>query len=322
MVMALLRKQHHAAQQSRPRPHLGILVASGSLALAFVLAFHSRLPDIAGLGLIVDSGLIWFGILIPVLGLLAILARRKRLAIAVMVPALIWSFMFLPGMVPLAWSAPATSATSLTVASQNVQAGSGTAADSARVLAATASEVVALQEIDGASRSAVDAELNPHYEFSYRIGTVGLWSNYPILNARPESLGLGWNRALSADLQTPAGLVRIYVVHAASARPFQHSDRDTMLANLAQTISEDPSGKVIAVGDFNAASTDRHFSLLTQHLNEPLQDNPLAGFSWPVSPLPVTRLDHILQRGMSATSNSLMRAGDSDHLAIRASFNL
>ena len=103
--------------------------------------------------------------------------------------------------------------------------------------------MVALQEIDGASRDAVDAELNPHYEFSYRIGTVGLWSSYPILNASPQGLGLGWNRALSADLDTPGGLVRIYVVHAASARPLEHTDRDTMLANLGRDHGRGPERK-------------------------------------------------------------------------------
>ncbi|POH59883.1 endonuclease/exonuclease/phosphatase family protein [Arthrobacter glacialis] len=320
--MDLLQEHHSPTRRSRKRPVLNLFVLLGSLTLTFILLAHAWLPEIAGLGLIVDSGLIWFGALIPVLGLLALAARPRQLAVAVLVPALVWALLFIPGMVPLAWSAPASSEASLSVVSQNVQAGSGTAGDSARSLAATGAQVIALQEIDGASRDAVDAELNPHYEFSYRIGTVGLWSNYPILNPSPQGLGLGWNRALSADLDTPGGLVRIYVVHAASARPLEHSDRDTMLASLAQTIDEDPSKKVIAVGDFNAASTDRYFSALTKHLSEPAQDDGLAGFTWPANPMPITRLDHILQRGLTVTSNSVVPAGASDHLAIHASFNL
>ncbi|MHA7269653.1 endonuclease/exonuclease/phosphatase family protein [Arthrobacter sp. HLT1-20] len=320
--MASLQEHHSPPRRSRTRPVLNLVVLAGSLAVTIILLGHSWLPETAGLGLIVDSGLIWFGALIPVLGLLAFAARRKHLTLAILVPAVVWSLLFVPSMVPLAWSAPEAAATSVTVVSQNLQAESGTAAESARSLAATGAQVLALQEIDGASRDSVDAELTPHYEYSYRIGTVGLWSTYPIRNASPQGLGLGWNRALSADLDTPAGLVRIYVVHAASARPLEHADRDTMLTALAQIIAADPSEKVIVVGDFNAASTDKYFSALTEHLAEPAQDGGLAGFTWPASPLPVTRLDHVLARGMTATSNSVLPAGSSDHLAIRASFNL
>lgn len=299
-----------------------MFVVVSSLVLTFVLLGHAWLPDVAGLGLVIDSGLIWLGALVPILGIAAIVARRKYLAAAVMVPAVVWALLFVPSMVPLAWTAPAPAADSMTVVSQNLQAESGTEAESARALAATGAQVIALQEIDGDSRDGVNAELDPHYEYSYRIGTVGLWSSYPILNAQPQGLSLGWNRALSADLQTPAGPVRIYVVHAASARPSEHADRDTMLANLATTIAADGSERVIAVGDFNAAASDRNFSALTAKLSEPRQDGGMAGFTWPASPLPVARLDHILQRGLEATSNSVLPAGASDHLAVRASFNL
>lgn len=320
--MALLQEHSRLPAKPHSHPWRSRTVVATSLALTFILLAHSWLPDIGGIGLVVDSGLIWFGALIPLLGLLAVAARRKHLAVAVLVPAVIWALLFVPALVPLAWSAPPPSENSLTVVSQNLKAESGTAAQSASDLATTGAQVVALQEIDGASRGSVAAELNQHYGHSYRIGTVGLWSSYPILNAQPQGLGLGWNRALSADLDTPAGLVRIYVVHAASARPSDHTERDTMLANLADTIAADPSERIIAVGDFNAASTDRHFSALTDQLSEPAQDEGLAGFTWPVAPFPVTRLDHILHRGLSATSNSVLAAGASDHLAIRTSFNL
>lgn len=299
-----------------------MLQVAGSLAFTFLLLAHSRLPDIAGLGLILDSGIIWLDALIPVFGIAAIAARRKYLATAVVVPAVVWSLLFMPGMVPLAWTAPAPTASTLTVASQNLQAQSGTAGESAGALAATGAQVVALQEIDVASGGAVAAALDPMYPYSYRIGTVGLWSTYPIINARPQDLGLGWNRALSADLETPAGLVRIYVVHAASARPADHKERDTMLANLATAVADDTSGRIIAVGDFNAATTDRSFAPLTRILKKPTNDSGLAGLTWPVSPFPVARLDHILQRGMTATSNAVFPAGASDHLAIRTTLNL
>ncbi|MBP2413869.1 vancomycin resistance protein VanJ [Arthrobacter stackebrandtii] len=320
--MTLLHERHAATAAPRPRTRAGLFVVACSLGLALLLLAHSWLPDIAGLGLIIDSGLIWLGALIPLLAGAALAVRQKRAAAAVLVPAVVWSLLFVPGMIPLEWTAPAASGHSVTVASQNLRAQAGTAAESAGALAASGAQVVALQEIDGASRNSVGAVLDPAYQYSYRIGTVGLWSIYPISNAQPQDLGLGWNRALSADLETPAGLVRIYVVHAASARPSQHAERDTMLAALAEIVAADTSERIIAVGDFNAATTDRNFAPLTQLLSEPDIDGGLAGFTWPVSPFPVARLDHLLQRGMAATSNEVFQAGASDHLAIRTTLNL
>lgn len=298
------------------------IVAAGSLLVALLLVAHSWVPDIAGAGLLLDSGLIWLGLAVPALAFVGLLARRKRVAILVLVPAVIWSLMFVPGMVPLTWFAPAATNQSLSVASQNIEAHSGTGAASARALAATGANVVAVQEMDAASRGEVKAVLDARYDHSYQVGTVGLWSSYPILNARPQSLGLGWNRALSAELDTPAGPVSIYVVHAASARPADHTDRDVMLTNLAATIAHDGNKRIVAVGDFNAAATDRHFAQLTAQLHEANQDQGLSGFTWPAAPLPVTRLDHVLSRGMDVTSNTVFRSGASDHRAMLARMNL
>lgn len=320
--MPPLQEQPNPSPIRRTRPVRTLLVVFGSLAITLILVAHAWLPDAAGLGLLVDSGLIWLGIFIPILLLLAVSTRRKRLTVLALAPTIAWSLLFIPGMVPLMWSAPQETEHSLSVASQNVRAESGTAAESAAALASAGPEVLALQEVDGGSRAAVDAALAPHYAYSYRIGTVGLWSDFPIINATPLGLGLGWNRALFADLQTPGGLVRVYVIHAASARPAEHADRDTMLANLAATIAADSSERIIAMGDFNATSTDRHFAALARLLDEPRQDQGLSGFTWPASPVPLARLDHILQRGMAVTSNSVIKAGDSDHLAVRSSFNL
>jgi len=320
--MALLAQLPTPPARSRAGLRAGAAVVLGSAALSALLLGHAQVPDVAGMGLLLDSGLIWLGATIPALGLLALAARRKRVAVVVLVPALIWAVMFVPGMVPLAWSAPPAAGNPMTVVSQNLQAGSGTAAESARTLADSGAQVVALQEIAGAARDSVAAELGARYGYSYLVGTVGLWSSYPIRNARPEGLGLGWNRALSADLATPGGTVRIYVVHAASARPADHTERDIMLTSLARTIAADSSERLVAVGDFNAAATDRHFTPLLEHLSEPRQDTGLPGFTWPASPFPVTRLDHVLQRGMSATSNTVLRAGAGDHLALRTSFTL
>jgi vancomycin resistance protein VanJ len=115
--------------------------------------------------------------------------------------------------------------------------------------------------------------------------------------------------------------VSIYVVHAASARPGDHAARDEMLANLADYPPRDENERLLLMGDFNAASTDRSMAGLFDSLDEANQTSGGLGFTWPAS-LPVTRLDHVLQRGMEVTSNTTHRIGASDHLAVVTTLNL
>lgn len=301
------------------RRRVNAVVVAGSLILAVLLAGHTLVPEFAGLGLAVDSASPWLGLVVIALAVLALFARQGRPIIAVPVPALVWSVLFVPALLPLAATPPADAA--LTIASQNVEADSSTGVESALALAATGADVVALQEMDYSTRSDIAEALGDTYDFSYQVGTVGLWSDYPIVNAQPLQLGLGWNRALAADLDTPSGPVSIYVIHAGSARLDDHSDRDTMLRELADTVPNDENNRVLVVGDFNAASTDRALAPLQAELSEANQTGGGLGFTWP-SFFPATRLDHLFTSGVEVTSNETLEAGASDHLALLASVNL
>jgi vancomycin resistance protein VanJ len=325
--MSLLAETPRASPSRKRRPPAGrralnAVVVASSLLLAALIVLHNWVPDVGGLGLLVDSAAPWLGVFIPLLIVLAVFARRGRPWVAVLVPIAAWGLVFGAAIVPLKWTAPAASANTLTVASQNIEASSGTGAASAADLVATGAQVVAIQEMDASSSAEVSSVLDASYEYSYQVGTVGLWSSYPILNAQPWDLGLGWQRALAADLETPEGLVSIYVIHAASARIGDHADRDEMLKNLADVLPNDENDRVIAVGDFNAASTDRAFKPILSQLDEPNQSDGLFGFTWPATPFPLARLDHFLQRGLDVTSNTVVPAGGSDHLAIVATVNL
>ncbi|CAN5156171.1 endonuclease/exonuclease/phosphatase family protein [soil metagenome] len=312
------------AARRRGNATLGMVTVILSLVLLALLLVHASVPDIAGAGLLLDTAIPWFGLFVLPLAVLALVSRRRRALLAVLAPVLAWALLFGPGLVPLSWSAvpPSTEpGTTLTVASQNIEATSGTGAQSAQALAATGADVIALEEMTSTDFDTISSTLADAYPHSYGVGTVGLWSKYPVTNAQPLNLGLGWNRALAADLETPQGLVSIYVIHAASARPGDVSARDSMLTALATTLPKDENNRVIAVGDFNAASTDRAMAGIKSQLAEANQSEGMLGSTWP-SNLPVTRLDHLLQRGMTVTSNTTLRAGGSDHQAILTSLNL
>lgn len=296
------------------------LIAAVAVLLAVAFLAHPLIPGAVGTA--TATALPWLVLLVPVLVIAAVLTRRRRAWLVAGLPLLAWLVVIGPLLLPLAAPASAdTAPDTLTVASQNVQAGSGTAAESALALSAEGADVIALEELDGAAREAASEALDESHPYSYAVGTVGLWSRYPIVNEQPLDLDLGWNRALAADLETPSGLVSVYVVHAASLRPGAQSDRDGMLTELAAIVERDENERVLVMGDFNATSTDPALRALQRSVSEPNRTAASLGFTWP-SGMPIARIDHIFQHGLEATESSVMEAGESDHLAVLTSFVL
>ncbi len=291
-----------------------------SLLIAILLATQSMVPGWLGSGL--ATLLPWLGVVIVLLFALSLRGRRRKAWIVVLVPASVWAVIFVPTLVPLDWiSPPVNPETSLIVASQNVEDGSGTAAESARGLVDRGAQIIALEELSAEARDDASAVLNPTHPYSYTVGTVGLWSKYPLQNKSPLELGLGWKRALNADVETPGGVVSVYVIHADSFRPGSQDGRDTMLEELGKIVPNDTSDRIIVMGDFNASSRDPALAPITQTLSEPNQSGLSFGFTWH-DLVPFTRIDHIFERGLEATANITFRLASSDHRAILARFNV
>ena len=284
-------------------------------ALALVaLMLLGNLPGAFGTAIAVVTP--WLGFAVLLLALAALLTRPRTIWLAAL-PALVWAttvWGFLPA--PMQ-SDPSSADGGLLVATQNVQAGSGTGELSAQTLSATGAEVIAFTEIDGDTGSSIEQTLTESYPNVSRVGTVGVWSKYPILSEEPLELGLGWKRALRVEIDAPAGSVAIYVVHAASVRPGAQGERDSMLRALGAEIAADPSPHVIAMGDFNAASTDPALDSVRGQLAEARFSGIGPSFTWPTA-LPIVRIDHVFQRGFTRASAQSMPAGGSDHLAILA----
>lgn len=313
------RPRTAAAERRRARSSAqAIAVLAVLAALAFVV--HPWIPGIVGTS--IATALPWLGLVVPALAIAAIATRRRRAWLIAGLPLLAWLMVMGPLLLPLAGDSAAHAGEGeLTVASQNVQARSGTAAASALALADRGADVIALEELDGEAREGAAEALAESHPFSYAVGTVGVWSKYPIVNEQPLELGLGWNRALAADLETPAGLVSVYVVHAASLRPGEQSDRDEMLTELAEVVARDENERVVVAGDFNATVTDPALRALQRTVSEPNQSGLSLGFTWP-NDMPVARIDHIFQRGLGASESVVLPAGASDHLAVLTTFQM
>lgn len=309
----------HASHQRLPIP---LIIARGffvilCLALAGLLVFHQQIPDVLGVGLVVDNLAPWAGLGIPVLFLIALAIRGRASFIGLLVPVVVWSVLFGPSVLP---STPREPQAALKVATQNVHESAGV--EIANGLADAGAEVISLQEIGEGQEQQITAALAKSHPYKYMVSTVGVWSAYPLANAQPLDLGLGWNRALRVDVKTDHGDVRVYSVHAASARPTGHDERDAMLASLAKFVQADDSAKIVAAGDFNATSTDRHFAPIADAMDEAKYSKWGLALTWPRSPFPMLGIDHVMLRGVQSAGLERLEIGDSDHYALAATIDL
>lgn len=255
-------------------------------------------------------------VILPLLGILSValfllvLAVQRRAALAAALAPLVWLLAAVPAFpaLPVPAAGP-----EFTITSQNVRAQSGGGAASVLALAADEPDVITLTELDDESRAAAHEALAARYPYSFGVGTVGIWSLHPLASPQPLDLDLGWNRALRVTVQAPEGDVDVYLVHAASLRPGVQSARDHMLAALADLVRDDPAPRVVALGDFNAATTDPALAPIAAQLDRVRPTDGL-GYTWPAA-FPLVRIDHVFQRGFAVDSSVTRRAGASDHLA-------
>ncbi|MEC3976442.1 endonuclease/exonuclease/phosphatase family protein [Amycolatopsis sp. H20-H5] len=277
-----------------------VVLAVLSVLLAVVLLGHRLIPDVGGFGTALDSFLPWLGLVVVPLLLLAAVLRTKLGALAVLVPVLAWAVLFVPTLV----SGGDGGRAGLRVVTQNL--GGSMSATSA--LAKSGADLIAVQERTGGT-PALDRE----HPYTAIVGTVGLWSRYPVADVRRLDLAQGWPRALRATVSTPDGPVSVYVVHLASIRIGESDGRDRALSELAALVDADPASRALVLGDFNTASTDRRFDSLTTTLTEARTG---FGFTWPAG-FPLTRPDHVLSRGFTSAGDSVLPSTGSDHRAVQ-----
>lgn len=300
-------QQQRSPRRLKTRRARQVAVAAMILLLAVLCSWIPGVIGTAGAAILPWLGLALLAVLITA----AFLARR--VIVLTLVPVLVWILAMAPSLPGLP-VAGAEESTPITVASQNVRAQSGGAAASAGELAGQGADVVALTELDGESLSAAREALAADYPYSSAVGTVAIWSRYPITDVEPLFLGLGWKRALRAEVQTTTTPLAVYVLHAASVRPGHQQDRDTMLAGLADAVAADPAAGLITVGDFNATSADPALSAIRAQADWVRPTDGTLGFTWPAA-FPLARIDQVFVRGLSVLSSSTIRAGNSDHLA-------
>jgi vancomycin resistance protein VanJ len=298
----------------------GWIVAGLAVALTLVIVLHSVIPNgVRNLGSLVETFLPWLGLPIPILATLAVVRRSAPAGIAVLGCALVWLLMFGEIVLP----AKGGGQHDLRVLTNNVHAGNADPVTTTQKIVDVDADVIALEELTGDELAAVQPILAKAYAHSYVRGTVGLWSRYPISQARPVDLRLGWDRALRAIIQAPGGEVAFYVAHMPSVRVgidegFTADQRDDSAEALGQAIAADPLSRIVLLADLNGSVYDRALSPITAQL-ESAQAAAGAGFgfSWPAA-FPMARIDHVLTKGVHPTRSWVLPANGSDHRPVAA----
>ncbi|MEU7381911.1 MULTISPECIES: endonuclease/exonuclease/phosphatase family protein [unclassified Streptomyces] len=312
----------------------GPLLAASALLLGLLMLLHARIPNLIGnLGSLTETFLPWFGLFIPVLLAGALWRRSASATAALLLPVTVWLNLF--GGLLTDKSHPGGD---LTLASHNVDAGNPDPAGTARDLAASGADVLALEELTQQALGAYEKGLAKAYPYHTVQGTVGLWSKLPLSDTRPVDIKtdygpladskpadvkMTYNRALRTTVATDQGPLTVYVAHLGSVRVmprggFWTVSRDRGAQALGEAVAADPSERVVLLGDLNGTMDDRAFAGITSRLRS-VQDaaGDGFGFSWPAK-FPVARIDEILVRGVKPESSWVLPATGSDHLPVAA----
>ncbi|WP_435797641.1 endonuclease/exonuclease/phosphatase family protein [Streptomyces klenkii] len=299
----------------------GIVLAVIAALLGLLMLLHTQLPNkIGNLGSLTETFLPWLGLAVPVLFVLALVRRSATALVALLLPIVTWVNLF-GGLL----SDKTAKGGNFTVATHNVNAENPNPAATARAVAASGADVVALEELTNTSR--YEKALQGTYKYHSVQGTVGIWSKYPLELVQPVDIQLGWVRALRATVRTPQGPVAVYVAHLPSVRVkfnagFTAGQRDRSAEALGRAIAQEPEKRVVLLGDLNGTMNDRSLAPVTSQLRSAQgAAGDGFGFSWPAS-FPMARIDQIMVRGMDPVSAWTLPKTPSDHLPVAARVKL
>ncbi|MER7761961.1 endonuclease/exonuclease/phosphatase family protein [Streptomyces sp. NPDC097619] len=297
----------------------GIVTGALAAVISLVMVFHAQLPNTVGnLGSLIETFLPWFGVFVPLLGLIGVLRKSATALIAVAVLAAVW-LNFFGGLV----TDKSGGGGNLMVATHNVDADNPEQRSTAASVAASGADVLALTELKSGAVDVYAKELAKTYPYHSVEGTVGLWSKFPVRDSSPVDIKLGWTRAMRATVETPQGPVKVYVAHLPSVRVkldagFTANQRDNSADALGHALAAEPLKRVVLLGDLNGTMNDRALSPVTSQMRSTQgAAGDGFGFSWPAQ-FPMARIDQIMVRGLTPEASWTLPRTGSDHLPVAA----
>ncbi|WP_405466092.1 endonuclease/exonuclease/phosphatase family protein [Streptomyces jietaisiensis] len=303
----------------------GIVLAVLAVLLGLLMALHESVPNrIGNLGSLLETFLPWLGVPAVLLLVLALVRRSATALIALLVPLVVWVNLF-GGL--LSDKTAAGGEDDLTVATHNVNASNADPSGTAREIAVAGADVLALQELKASAVPTYERLLEPTYKYHAVVGTVGLWSKFPMSGVRTVDIRLGWKRAMRATVTTPDGPLAVYVAHLPSVRVklragFTARERDRSADALGAAIAHEKQSRVVLLADANGTMNDRALTAVTSQMRSTQGAVGSGfGFSWPAS-FPMARIDQIMVKGVKPVSSWTLPKTGSDHLPIAARLQL
>ena len=300
-------------------------LAAVAVLVAGLLAFPGVVPNTVGnLGSLLETFLPWGGLAVPVLAVLALLRWSATAMVSLALLAAVWAALFGARLLP----ADRGTAHDLTVLQHNVNDENPDPEGTARALAQAGADLIALEELTPDILPVYEAALSPGHPHHVVVGTVGLWSRYPLADSRPVDIrpvGVegDWSRGLRSTARTPSGDLAVYVAHLPSVRirlpdGFGTGRRDESAAALGAAIAAEELDRIVLLGDFNSTLDDRGLAPVTSRMT-PAEEG--FGFSWPAA-FPMARIDHVMTRAATPVTTWTLPATGSDHLAVAARIKL
>ncbi|WP_327658243.1 endonuclease/exonuclease/phosphatase family protein [Streptomyces sp. NBC_00483] len=307
------------AGDRRPRWRRGRVLAAFAVVTALVLLFHRQVPNTPGrLGSLVESFLPWSWVVLVVLFGLGLLRRAPLAMLAVLPATAVWAHqcgVLLPE--------PRSDGHDLVVVQHNVSDENTDPQGMAHELSGPSPDLIALEELLPKARAVYERGLAASHPHHAVVGTVGLWSRYPLTGVRaadikPAGITEPWNRGLRAVVEAPQRDIAVYVAHLPSVRlgvsGLKSAWRDESARRLGAEVAAEKTDTVLVVGDFNGTVDDRGLAPLTSQLDVP--DRGFT-FSYPAA-FPVARIDQIMARSANVGPIRTLPATGSDHLPVLA----
>jgi endonuclease/exonuclease/phosphatase family metal-dependent hydrolase len=232
-----------------------------------------------------------FVVVLVLLAPVALLARARTLASALLVAAVVGGCLFGSEWISLPGSAGGAGAgdgaggrNELSAMTWNLQYGTRSAVDTVAQLQNVSTDIVALEELEPGPSAAIEADPTLSTRYPYRLMSprkgawgIGVLSRYPIAetdSSYPPA-------CLEMLVITPAGPVRLIVGHPNHADigvvsplriPVQYdsADRDEEIAAIRVRIDRSLAAgeRLLVLGDYNTTPTEPEFKVLTRDLKD------------------------------------------------------
>jgi vancomycin resistance protein VanJ len=328
---------------ARPRPSPDWLAAVPAALGVVALAAVVLRPGSGLIGLVLVGEELLFLATMVLLTPIALLARARRLGVALLGLSVIGGLLFGSEWISLPGSGAARH--DLSAMTWNLQYGVRTAAETAAQLHGVVEDVVALQELEPDPAAAIESDAVLTARYPYRAmgphtGASGLavLSRYPIRDVTFPRAPAG----LSLIVATPHGDVRIIVGHPEHAYirtvtplrlplSYDPTHRDDVIGSIRTRIDAALAAgeRLLVLGDFNTSPTEPEYAVLTAGLRDThVEVGEGPGTTWRPSrltflPFAFLRIDLQLTAGaIRPASTSIDCSLPGDHCRLSANYQI